>query len=164
MSPAVELKSEEVVALTADHSSCPIESPPNPQAVLKQCKEKLLKEARTWNAFPEETLKSYMDFDAVHDRKALRVPSPDDIQLERQRMEQVVAKGSMRKTQSIRVYGAIHLNDLNILRFWVNLNQHILAGGPHRFPPGYNPSCGDVDGDMNVASTVFRESEKGRDD
>ncbi|KAL8646461.1 MAG: hypothetical protein Q9210_006128, partial [Variospora velana] len=155
---------EEVVALTADHSSCPIESPDDPQAVLKQCKEELLKEARTWNAFPEKTLKSYMYFDAVHDRRALRVPSPENIEKEWQRMEQLAAKRSGRATESMRVYGAFHLKDLNTLRFWVNLNQHILARGPHRFPPGYNPRFADVGGDMSMASTVFSESEKGRDD
>ncbi|KAI4128857.1 MAG: hypothetical protein LQ341_006639, partial [Variospora aurantia] len=91
-SPTVELKSAEVVAPIADHSYQPIKSLKDPNAVLKQCKEDLLKEARTWNVLSDEALKSYMYFHAADDRRALKLHSSGNFETEWRRMEQLVAR------------------------------------------------------------------------
>lgn len=162
-SPTVEPRSEEVAAPTADSSDSPTASLNDPKAVLKQCKEELLEEARTWNALSEKALKAYMSFDAADDCRALKIPSPRNIEKEWKRIEQLVATRSGRVTEPMRVYGRLDLKDLNTLRFWVNLNQHKTSRGPHLFPPGYNSRFGDLGGDMSTASTVFSESEGGVD-
>lgn len=88
----MELKSAEVVAPIADHTYHPIESLNDPKAVLKQCKEDLLKEARRWSVLSEEALKSYRYFHVADDRRALKIPSSGNIETERRRMEQLVAR------------------------------------------------------------------------
>ena len=100
-------------------------------------KEALLETTRTWPGPPTEALvRSLIKLDDEHDDRRMFV-EPEKLHKDWGYYEIYARIGRCQDSnQPFAVYGDPLFRDLDILKLWVNLNEHV---GGQTWPPGYTP-------------------------
>lgn len=97
------------------------------QGTLRRAyKQNLFEEAKTWKGHPPEArLKSLIMLDDENDDQPRRLISRERIDNDRRHYEYYAENRQPRKhTQPFSVYGTPEFHDLDVLKLWVNSNQH----------------------------------------
>ena len=128
-------------------------APHNLANLRREYKEGLLDVARAWPGPPNEiTLRSLIKMDDWRDDYRQFRIAEDKIHRDWENYEKYARIGRFRNSSlPFPVYGHPYLRDLDILKLWVNLNQHIFQ----TWPPGYIPQYDDEeerDGRYEVSS------------
>ncbi|KAL9001985.1 MAG: hypothetical protein Q9188_005064 [Gyalolechia gomerana] len=115
------------------------DSSSNGKSQRRLCKEALLGAAQKWRFAPRsERLKYLLCFDDNDDPAAHKPPDPAEIRKDRMRYEHYAFRSIEMDTHPMKMYGTWDLHDLDLLKFWVNMNQHRMRSNS-LWPPGYQP-------------------------
>ncbi|KAI4105825.1 MAG: hypothetical protein LQ345_007211 [Seirophora villosa] len=110
------------------------------QSERRKCKEALLRQALTWRTAPSEKyLKYLLRFDDALDRAPKREMALAEVERDWVRYEVYVAERTLRDDRMpTTIYGTEDRFELDLLKLWVNTNQHRI---PSRrpWPPDYQP-------------------------